>query len=224
MKHLLLVIGLFLTTSVPAQDFKGTGKVKKEKNEKLSIDVKIGTSSVSLDGWDCDPGTFVGAYFSYNALFKPKNPESHWGFDMGIGIEYYNGKANRDVNAYTRGTGEEDIMMMGLCAIPMHAKYFLNPLSTRGKWLVKAGMDICPFLVGIPTTKYGTAMRNKYAHLDSQSGFGLNGDVSFGYEAKHWGFSVGGYLGLMSPYSSGDDTSSDAPTISSYYLGIQYLF
>lgn len=219
MKHLVLLVCLLFTTTAFAQTPNGSGKIKKVKTTKSAIVVKSGMASFSIDNWKCDPSLFVQAYFSMNGLMKPRNPESHWGFEVGFGIDYYGGTAQYDGSK--KGT-DEDFFMLGILDIPINVKYILNPLSTRGKWILKGGMDFCPLEVGVPTEEIGS--KSSYSHLKSGSvGMKLNLDASFGYEAKHWGIFAGGFAGIMCSYSS-SESSSGTPTNYGYYASLQYYF
>ena len=220
MRKLLLLVCLLFTTTAFAQTPIGEGKVKKVKTQKSAIVVKSGMASFSIDNWKSDPSLFVQAYWSINGLMKPRNPESHWGFEVGFGIDYYGGTAEYDGAKKT--TGGEDIFMLGLFDIPVNVKYILNPLSTRGHWILKGGLDLCPREVGIPYGDYDS--KSKYSHLESGIGIKANFDASFGYEAKHWGVFVGGFVGFMGPYSSSEDSSDGGATSYGYYASLLYSF
>lgn len=220
MKNLLLLVCLLFTTTAFAQTPNGGGKVKKVKTTKSAIVVKGGMASFSVENWKSDPSLFVQAHWGLNGLFKPRNPESHWGYEIGVGFDYYGGSAHYE--GEKRTTGDENILMLGLFDIQFNVRYILNPLSTRGKWMLKGGADICPLEVGVPTEEYSS--KSSYTHLKTGGvGTKLNLDASFGYEAKHWGIFAGGFAGIMTPYSS-DESSSGVPTNYGYYASLQYYF
>lgn len=215
MKYLLLLFISFLSFNAYAQ----TGKVKKEKTQKSGITVKGGMASYSIsDAWDCESGAFGEIYWSVSGLMKPHKPECHWGWEIGLGLDFYTGKVN-DSSKSSRYSTPEDILTIGLFTIPMNVKYILNPLSTRGKWIAKLGIDMCPLEVGVPNETEGSSRYSR--HLESTLGVRVGGDAQFGYEAKHWGFSVGGFAGVMGPYSGESSTST---SMYGYYASFQYYF
>ena len=214
MKKLLLFCCMLLATSA----FSQSGKVKKEKTVKQGIVVKGGMASYSIDGWDCDAGFTGEVYWSLSGLLKPKNTESHWAFETGLGIDFSKSKAV--YSGRKRGI-DEDIFCIGLFTIPCNAKYILNPLSTRGKWIVKAGIDFCPLEIGVPQEKEGKAI-SSYYHLESTVGMKIGIDGGLGYEGKHWGLYAGGFGGMMTPWSS--EASLNSGTMAGFYASLHYFF
>lgn len=220
MKYLLILfITFFSFNSFNA--YAQTGKVKKEKTEKNGIAVKGGMASYSIgNAWDCESGAFGEIYWSYSGLMKPRKPECHWAWEAGLGLDFYTGKAT-EANKHNRYDTPEDILMIGLFTIPMNAKYILNPLSTRGKWIAKIGADVCLLEIGVPSEDTGSTMYRDYRHLESTLGTKFAADAQFGYEAKHWGLFVGGFAGAMAPYSG---ESSTTTCMYGYYASFQYYF
>lgn len=231
MRKCFLFCCLFITIAVSAQSWigaertsnlfneKSSMKVKKERTNKMGIMVKSGMASFSLDGWDCKSEIFGQVFFTYGGPIKPRNPECRWAFETGVGLDFYSGKARYSKGRYDE---DEDILMIGLFTIPVKVKYILNPLSIRGKWNLNAGIDFCPLLVGIPTDE--KIKKTSYHHLSSGDvGLKLNAEIGVGYETNHWGFSIGGFAGLTTPYSA-DAEKGSGPTMVGFYASLQYLF
>lgn len=229
MKRLLLLFSLCMSLTVHAQSIIGASsksnnagnqmaslKVKKHRTNQMGIMVKMGTVSYSLDGWDCTSNPFGQVYFMFGGPMKPKNPECRWFFETGLGFDYYSGKASHKGDRYG---SDEDILMMGLLTIPAKAKYVINPLSTRGKWNLNAGIDFCPLLIGVPTDE--TSGKSSYHHLGSDIGAKFNVEGGLGYETNHWGVSIGAFAGVTVIYSS-DPQKGSGPTMTGLFGSVQY--
>ena len=225
---ILALCALFALTANAQSGLVGTKKVKKEKTTKLGLSLKAGPASYSIDGFDCDGGMFVEAFFTINRPFRPSNIECPWHFETGFGFDYFGGNATWK----GKGRGEEDngILMIGLFDIPVSVKYALNPLGTRGKWNINAGINFCPLVIGAASIETHESYRSSDWHtLGSEMGmrFGLNAGVA--YEAKHFGIGIGVGYGWVTPYSSGDVTSSpktspETTSILTYGVSLKYLF
>ena len=101
------------------------------------------------------------------------------------------------------------------------AKYFFNPLSTRGKWYIKGEVSACPLQINVPTEIESSSF-SKDTYIDCGAmGVSASIGASLGYEAKHWGASIGAHYGAMTTYSS---ENSSVPTFCGFGASLQYFF
>ena len=221
MKKFFLIFACMLVTLASfAQDTEGGVKVKKVKTVKNGVTLKVGMEQLSISEFSCDPTYNVQAYWSRNGLMKPKKPESHWGYEFGVGINFTSGKTIQKDNKIASKT---NYYMVGLFDIPFNVKYFFNPMSTRGKFLWKVGVDFCPCEIGVPyPSEVKKTNTHKYRTLETSAfGLKLGADTAFGYEANKWGIYIGGFGNMYASYSS---DASGAPTSYGCYAAFQFFF
>lgn len=221
-RKLILLASLMMPAFLCAQSVHGGKKVKREKTEKSAIAVVGGIENMSIGDYSGSGSTF-GGYFMYQGLLKPRNPECRWAFEVGFGLSVstanleYDGKNKKSFD-------EEEVTTFRMFDIPCNIKYSLNPLSTRGKWYLKAGLSVCPLAYVPKGEKKGSL---GYTHLDNGSlavSAGINAGIA--YEAKHWGFGLNGFAGIASSYSTDTDTDIDSDLFKSYgtTITLKYLF
>lgn len=220
MKRFLTMTCLLLCATAVSVQAKGNGKVKKTKTTKLGIFVEGASESYSLGDWDSKSGMSLGAYFGASSLMKPRKPECHWGWGAAIGINYFGGKLERPGKYSSSSKIEGDVTSVGMFDLKGDIKYFFNPLSTRGKWYVKCGATACPLQINVPTEEESSTSKNTYLSSGAM-GMSISIGAHIGYEAKHWGASIGAHYGAMTTYSS---DNSSVPTFSGFGASLQYFF
>lgn len=89
-------------------------------------------------------GSTFGGYFVCQGLLKPRNPECRWAYEVGFGISV--STATLEYDGKYKSTDEE-VTTCRILDIPCSIKYSLNPLSTRGKWYLNAGLSVCPLAI-----------------------------------------------------------------------------
>lgn len=221
MKKSLFMTCLLLCAATVGVQANGNGKVKKTKTTKMGIFVEGASESYSLSGWDSKSGMSIGAYFGASALMKPRKPENHWGWGAAIGIKYFGGSLERQEKHSYSTRLKCDVTSVSMFDMKGDVKYFFNPLSTRGKWYIKGGVSVCPLQINVPVEKESSTY-SKNTYIDSGAmGVSLSIGAHFGYEAKHWGASIGAHYGAMTTYSS---ENSSVPTFCGFGASFQYFF
>lgn len=196
----------------------GSKKVKKEKKQKMGLELVLGHANYSLKDFDCTGGVFGELKFIMTAPLG-KQPDPRWVGELGIGLGFYNGSAT-EKKAYA---SKDDISYAELFNISMRARLILNKYSTRGKWYLYPGLDICPLVVGMPSVKESSSKYSSstYKHLDAGAGVNIGFNGGLGFEAKHIGFTVGGFAKIGASYSS--ETSGSLST-TGLYASFKVLF
>lgn len=217
-RKLILLASLMLPVFLCAQSVHGGKKVKREKTEKIGFAVVGGIEKMSIGDYSGSGSTF-GGYFVCQGLLKPRNPECRWAYEVGFGISV--STATLEYDGKYKSTDEE-VTTCRILDIPCSIKYSLNPLSTRGKWYLNAGLSVCPLAIVPAGEKKGSL---GYTHLDNGSlavSAGINAGIA--YEAKHWGLGLNGFAGIASSYST--DTDIDTDLFNSYgtTISLKYLF
>ncbi len=194
----------------------GNGKVNKEKTSKLGIMFKAGTNNFSMSKVGFDGGMYYGGYVTYGFPINPRNPECRWALETGFGLDFMSGKASYIDRGRYRDDIDDDAYLMNM-TIPCTVKYILNPLGSRGKWNVNAGVE-CSLGIGVPTLEEDD---DKYLKSGS-FGIGAGINAGIGYEARHWGFSVGGRAGYYSSFDT--EAYCYDPASVGVYGALKYFF
>lgn len=220
-RKLILLASLMMPAFLCAQSVHGGKKVKREKTEKFAIAVVGGIENMSISNYSGSGSTF-GVNYMYQGLLKPRNPECRWAFEVGLGLSV--STANMEYDGMNeKSSDEEEVTAFRIFDILYNMKYSLNPLSTSGKWYLKAGLNVCPCAL-VPTGEEHSYGYTRLADSGLALSLGINAGIA--YEAKHWGLGLNGFAGIAPSYSTDTDKDTYTALFKSYgtTITLKYLF